>query len=305
VTNCGATGESCCTTLEVPGSGAAGYYRTYTNTGSGPTDEADLAVVSGLRVDKYLVTVGRFRQFVAAWNNGAGYTPPAGSGKHTHLNSGQGLSATAGGFEPGWATTDNSSIQPSDGHLQCDPQYSTWTTGETGDETLPMNCVNWYEGYAFCIWDGGFLPSEAEWEYVAAGGSEQREYPWGATPPGTSSQYAICGNGNNNCYYPNIEACTNVSNIAPVGKATLGGSKWEQLDMVGEVWEWTMDMLNTYLPCTDCVNLTSNADPPVEPFSSRVVRGGVFSADVSTLARYGDVGSGRSADYGFRCARVP
>jgi formylglycine-generating enzyme required for sulfatase activity len=296
VTNCGATGESCCTTLEVPGSGAAGYYRTYTNTGSGPTDEADLAVVSGLRVDKYLVTVGRFRQFVAAWNNGAGYTPPAGSGKHTHLNSGQGLSATAGGFEPGWATTDNSSIQPSDGHLQCDPQYSTWTTGETGDETLPMNCVNWYEGYAFCIWDGGFLPSEAEWEYVAAGGSEQREYPWGATPPGTSSQYAIY-----NCSYPNPGGpCASVLNLAPVGTATLGAGKWGQLDMAGDFFQWNVDWFGPYAACTDCVNATSAF--------SRVIRGAFFGAAASyLLPPFRDLNGPAIRDglVGFRCARAP
>ncbi len=32
-----------------------------------------------------------------------------------------------------------------------------------------MVCVNWHEAYAFCIWDGGVLLSEAEWEYAAAG----------------------------------------------------------------------------------------------------------------------------------------
>jgi len=49
--------------------------------------------VGDFKLDKYEVTVGRFRQFVAAWNGGAGYTPPAGSGKHTHLNGGNGLNA--------------------------------------------------------------------------------------------------------------------------------------------------------------------------------------------------------------------
>ena len=42
-----------------------------------------------------------------------------------------------------------------------------------------MNCIDWYTAYAFCIWDGGRLASEAEWNFAAAGGSEQRYYPWG------------------------------------------------------------------------------------------------------------------------------
>jgi formylglycine-generating enzyme len=53
--------ESCCTSLEVVG---GTFYRIYSNDGSGPQGEADPASVSTFLLDKYLVTVGRFRQFV-------------------------------------------------------------------------------------------------------------------------------------------------------------------------------------------------------------------------------------------------
>jgi sulfatase modifying factor 1 len=220
LTNCGATfSESCCTSLEVPG---GTYYRTYTNSGSGATGEADQATVSGFRMDKYLVTVGRFRQFVNAWNNGSGYLPAAGSGKHTYLNGGQGLanSGDPGTYETGWEATNwNNTIDPTNANLACLSGHAdTWTNAAGSQENLPINCVNWYEAYAFCIWDGGFLPSEAEWEYAAAGGSQQREYPWGTAAlgtacPGTGCQYAIY-----NCDYPSgTGSCTGVGNIAPVG----------------------------------------------------------------------------------------
>ena len=93
-------------------------------------------------------------------------------------------------------------MSPTSANLASCSPYSTWTNTASTQENLPINCVNWWESYAFCIWDGGFLPSESEWEYAAAGGSQQREYPWGSAAPGTGNQYAICQYGIDNCYYP-------------------------------------------------------------------------------------------------------
>ena len=239
---CGASPESCCASEEVRG---GTFYRAYANSGSSPLSEGDPATVSDFRLDKYDVTVGRFRQFVAAWNGGKGYSPAAGSGKHVHLNGGQGLanSGSPGAFEPGWLVSDDSQIAPTNANLDCGTPgltgYATWTNTVADQETLPINCVNWWESYAFCIWDGGFLPSEAEWEYAAAGGSEQREYPWGSTEPGTiCSEYAIYG-----CYFSPGHAgvCVGTSNIAPVGTATLGAGRWGQLDLAGNMWQWSLD----------------------------------------------------------------
>jgi sulfatase modifying factor 1 len=305
MTDCGPNNESCCTSLEVTG---GTYYRTYTNSGNGPTGSADPATVSCLRLDKYLVTVGRFRQFVAAWENGSGYMPTAGSGRHTHLNGGNGLNAAGGGYEPGWDETNwnnTTDVDPTDANLTCDSNlltlYATWTPTAGNSEKLPINCVNWWEAYAFCIWDGGFLPTEAEWEYAAAGGSQQREYPWGTMDPGTSNQYAICG-----CYYPSGSGtCTNVSNIAEVGTATQGAGLWGQLDLAGEVWEWNLDWIaSSYVnPSIDSVNLTTSP--------GRVLKGGDFGASTPDLlpttsnSHVSSAPASRGNNVGFRCARPP
>jgi formylglycine-generating enzyme len=313
LTNCGANSESCCTSLEVAG---GTYYRTYDvdafgnpslPADGGATGLADPATVSGFRLDKYLVTVGRFRQFVAAWNGGAGYTPPAGSGKHTHLNGGNGLNATAGGYEPGWVATDDAYVAPTDVNLTGAQTFgSTWTASPGTQETLPITCVNWYEAYAFCIWDGGFLPSEAEWEYAAAGGSQQREYPWGSTDPGTSNQYAIYGDELGNCYYPSGGVCTGVANIAPVGTATLGAGLWGQLDLAGEIWEWNLDWYAAYVdPCTDCAATTNLSNLP-DWGTPRVIKGGGSGPGSTYLSSpYRGDDPAALPGWGLRCARTP
>jgi formylglycine-generating enzyme len=304
LTDCGPTGESCCTSLGV----AAGtYFRTYKNAGGGPTGQADPASVSDFRLDKYLVTVGRFRQFVAAWQGGAGYAPPPGSGKHKHLNAGNGLNATGGGYEPGWVAANQAYVTPTDANLACDgphianlavgSRYGTWTPAAGSQENLPITCENWYEAYAFCVWDGGFLPSEAELGYVQAGGSAQREFPWGAAAPGVGSAYAIYG-----CYYQSDSGiCTGVANVAPVGTAALGAALWGQLDMAGSVWEWTLDYFASYVsPCVDCANFATAA--------TRVTRGGNFNtaADLFPPIRHANNPADMGAyAYGFRCARAP
>jgi sulfatase modifying factor 1 len=305
MTDCGANSESCCTSLGVPG---GSYYRTYANSGSGPTGEADPATVSCFLLDKYEVTVGRFRQFVKAWNGG--WLPPAGSGKHTHLNGGRGLINVGGDagllYETGWVASDDGDVAPTDGNLTCDPgsndpsaNIGTWTPSAGTNENRPVNCELWVEAYAFCIWDGGFLPSEAEWEYAAAGGSQHRQYPWGTASPGTANQYAIYG-----CYYPSGSAScasTAIANIAPVGTATLGEGRWGHLDLLGNVWEWNLDWSANYVdPCVDCANGTASP--------ARVIRGSDYGNPLSYLsspARDSDFPPSRAAGDGFRCARAP
>jgi formylglycine-generating enzyme required for sulfatase activity len=274
------------------------FYRTYKHSSSGATGLADPATVSSFRLDKYDVTVGRFRKFVTAWSGGSGFTPPAGSGKHTHLHGGRGLadSASTGVYEPGWVTPDNGSVEPTGSNLVSCTPYSTWTASTGSHENLPINCVNWYEAYAFCIWDGGFLPSEAEGAYAAAGGSEHREYPWGTTDPGADYQYAVY-----NCYYPfRSGQCTGVVNIAPVGAAAFGAGRWGQLDLVGNVMQWNTDWHASYVsPCADCAYTSA--------VSYRTSQGRTFRyADLYSLPNrsYG-LPTGRSPFLGLRCARTP
>jgi sulfatase modifying factor 1 len=277
------------------------FYRTYTNTGAGPTGQTNPASLSGLRLDKYLVTVGRFRQFVAA--SSAGWTPTQESGKHAHISGGRGLAngGMPGTYEPGWITSDQNDVAPTNASLICDAAYATWTPSAAANENLPINCVNWYEAYAFCIWDGGFLPSEAEWEYASAGGRQEREYPWGVVDPGTSNAYAIYSSGTT-CYYPTMATCTGATNIAPVGTATLGAGLWGQLDLAGELWQWTLDGDAPYAAdnCADCANIAATA--------FRVIRGGSFDDSASFLVpsfRNNAGSTYRVKKIGLRCARSP
>ncbi len=289
-TDCGPSGnESCCTSLLVAG---GTFSRSYDAVTAGYTDAQYQATVSDFKLDKYEITVGRFRKFVDAVV--AGWTPTAGSGKHVHLNAGSGLAngATAGAYELGWSATWNANLPAvkatwdAAGSLSCDTSFHTWTSAAGANERRPIDCIDWYQAQAFCIWDGGFLPSEAEWNYAASGGTEQRVYPWGATAP-TDQLAAYCGG-----------SCSALQNV---GSKPTGNGKWGQSDLAGNVWEWTLDGFKApynETRCTNCSYLGAS--------SYQATRGGSFSNGTTNLLasyRGGDPPSLRSNNHGARCAR--
>jgi formylglycine-generating enzyme required for sulfatase activity len=290
--NCGASlNDNCCTSPVVPG---GTYYRSYDVAGDvNSGDTTNPATVSDFRLDKYEVTVGRFRKFVNAGKGTQTSPPSAGSGANPYIAN--------SGWDSSWNANllaDTSTLTSASG-IQCDATYQTWTASAGANEDRPINCVDWYEAFAFCAWDGGFLPTEAEWNYAASGGSEQRAYRW-SNPP--SSLTIDCSYANyfiNNpagvyCGPGGAKSTNNVGTESP-----KGDGKWGQSDLAGNVWEWNLDWDNSYpLPCKDCANLTAA--------SSRVIRGGGFSDTLSVLRpayRDGDVPTNHDNFVGFRCAR--
>jgi formylglycine-generating enzyme required for sulfatase activity len=258
-----------------------------------------MVTVSGFYLDKYEVTVGRFKKFVGAYDawRAAGH-PSQDEGAHPAI--------PGSGWQKDWNPL-LAANQSGLAGLQCDPVYSTWNPPPPPDDQRPMNCVIWYEAFAFCVWDGGRLPTEAEREYAAAGGSENRLFPWGETLPGPNADLAVYG-----CYWASGGSCYYIGNIPQVGSRPAGNGRWGHADLAGSMAEWTVDFFdaawysNAAASGTDVANVTSSMASASSP---RVIRDTAFSGPAVALRsayRNGSNPSGsRSYGQGLRCARTP
>jgi sulfatase modifying factor 1 len=311
---CGADQDSCCTRLVVPLGSVLRH-----NAGD-PANRSE-AYVSSFYLDKYEVTVGRFRRFLQsydAWRSAG--NPRLGAGAY--------LSEPKSGWQAQWDTAlpADSAAFAADVARCLGIPFSTLDYANTASaaafdpESMPLNCITWFEANAFCMWDGGRLPTELEWEYAGAGGDLDRTYPWGNEEPTPERAEYGCGRngaafdagvvtysisiedaGADAATYPVYPTC-DIADSLPVGSKPAGAGRWQQLDLAGSFAEWVMDAGDRYPPggCTNCVTLT--------PESARMFRGGswfdIEGRSLSARERWGTDPGGRLHFLGLRCART-
>jgi formylglycine-generating enzyme required for sulfatase activity len=285
----------------------AGGEMTLGEEGGAPsaTPPVQNITVSAFRMDSYEVTVARFRRFVAAGMP----APPA---QVVRLQRAITLQPVGGGPWPvslpyvaGMPLADGGTAD-----LRCNwtPSPSTW-------ESDPINCVDWYTAMAFCVWDGGRLPTGAEWEFAArfrplrddTGNDIRRgrRYPWGDRAPTCDDANSMgCNKGQ-----------PRATRAVGVGMNAQGFQlSWLGLyDLAGNVEEFTVDSVSGY--DSECWSRAaagfSREDPVCIPtdmaFHHPVIRGGSLRSrevDLRSAGRRETTRTERARDNGFRCVRL-
>lgn len=184
--------------------------------------------------------------------------------------------------------------------------------GNPAFDNYPVVGVSWKAAQFFCQWRSNLynnyraennefrsprfrLPSEAEWEWAARGGSEGAKYPWG-------NPYVANAKG---CYMANFKP--NRGNYQKDGfQYTAPVNMYEKnafglYNMAGNVSEWTQDAYSeSYMPVT--WDLNPNYDNPDEP--RKVIKGGSWK-DVAHYLESGtttyEYETATKSYLGFRC----
>lgn len=222
--------------------------------------------VGAFRLDRFEVTVSRFKEFIAT---GAGVqtNPPA-------------------AWDSAWKTKlalNKAALEAALANCGgLGTQFSTFSSAN--NDLLPINCVTWFEALAFCEADGATLPTPAEFMFAATANEAARKFPWGLNPV-PDPEHAIC------CHPGGTAA-----DIAAVGNAIKGYSKFGQFDLLGNVAEWTL------IPAAAC------SLPPTPLFGDQTTFGGSFTMaqGVMMTPAFGtQTAITRSPETGFRCVRKP
>ncbi|GET25364.1 formylglycine-generating enzyme family protein [Prolixibacter sp. NT017] len=174
-------------------------------------------------------------------------------------------------------------------------EYPFGPDGPKAPDNHPVTQVSWNDALAYAEWAGKRLPSEAEWEYAArCGGENKSTYSWGDKLIVDGKYQANVWQGNQITDRQGADGFVYTSPVGYYGETACGLT-----DMGGNVWNWCADVYEAYPGGGYTVQPNQNV---------RVIRGGSFFFDVNGAYSY--TVSARSMNsietslfnMGFRCA---
>jgi sulfatase modifying factor 1 len=254
--------------------------------GEGPVREVTLG---SFRIDPYAVSNERFGAFVQA----TGHRTEAERYGWSFVFGGllpDEFPPTAGAAQaPWWRQVFGADWRHPEG-----PQSSI---GERLDH--PVVHVSWNDAVAYCAWAGTRLATEAEWEYAARGGLEQKRFPWGdeLTPGGEHRANVWQGTfPSHNTLEDGYLGTAPVDAFAPNGYGLS--------NLAGNVWELCADWFHSGF------HIEGPRDNPTGPPSgeAKVMRGGSYLCHQSYCDRYrvaarsSNTPDSTTGNMGFRCA---
>ncbi len=202
-------------------------------------------------------------------------------------------------------------------------QWWKWTIGASwkqpfgpesnldGKMDHPVVQVAWEDASAYAKWAGKRLPTEAEWEWAARGGSKGSIYPWGNEDVNVAGhQFANFWQG----LFPYENTLKDgYSSTAP--SKSFPANAYGLYDMAGNVWEWCSDWYDAAYYSKEAAVKDGSLGPtqsfnPANPYTpAKVMRGGSFLCNDEYCSGYRNSRRMQSSPdtglnhTGFRCVK--